>query len=89
MKAREDQDALDVIACKFLLFDADVYALIDPGSTHSYICTTTPSEKGLHAKLLSHDILVTNPIGHSVTVNKVFRDCPVRMRDREFPVDLI
>ncbi len=49
MKAREDQDAPNVIFGKFLLFDADMYALIDLGFTHSYICTTTPSEKGLHA----------------------------------------
>ncbi|XP_057984571.1 uncharacterized protein LOC131169369 [Hevea brasiliensis] len=89
MKAREDQDAHDVIVSKFLLFDADVYALIDPRSTHSYICTTTPSEKGIHAELLPHDILVTNPIGHSVTANKVYRDCSVWVHDREFPVDLI
>ncbi len=74
MKAKEDQDAPDMIVDKFLLFYVDIYALIDSGSTLSYICTTKPSEKGLHAKLLSHDILVTNPVGHSLTVNKVFRD---------------
>ena len=38
MKAREDQDALEVIAGIFSLYDIDMHALIDPGSTHSYIC---------------------------------------------------
>ena len=38
MKAREDQDALEVIAGIFSLYDIEMHALIDPGSTHSYVC---------------------------------------------------
>ena len=38
MQACEDQDALDVIAGSFSLNDIEMYALIDPGPTHSYIC---------------------------------------------------
>ena len=37
MKAREDQDALEVIAGIFSLYDIEMQALIDPGSTHSYV----------------------------------------------------
>ena len=36
-----------------------------------------------------YDILVTNPLGHSVIVNRVYRDCPIRIREYEFPKDLI
>ena len=39
MKAREDQDAPEVIAGIFSLYDIEMHALIDPSSTHSYICT--------------------------------------------------
>ena len=38
MKAREDQDAPEVIAGIFSLFYIEMHALIDPGSTHSYVC---------------------------------------------------
>ena len=38
MRAREDPDIPGVIAGTFTLFDIDLYALIDPSSTHSYIC---------------------------------------------------
>ena len=38
MKARDDQDAPDVIISIFSLYDIEMHALIDPGSTHSYIC---------------------------------------------------
>ena len=39
MKAREDQDSPEVIASIFSLYDIEMHALIDLGSTHSYICT--------------------------------------------------
>ena len=38
MKARGDQDAPEVIACIFSLFYIEMHALIDPRSTHSYVC---------------------------------------------------
>ena len=36
-----------------------------------------------------YDILVTNPLGHSVIVNRVYRDCPIKRQEYEFPGDLI
>ena len=43
MKVVEDTDAPDVIVGNFQIFDTTVHALIDLGSTHSYICTDIPS----------------------------------------------
>ena len=43
MKAVEDTDAPDVIVGNFTIFDTIVPALIDPGSTHSYVCTDIPN----------------------------------------------
>ena len=39
MKAREDQDAPEVIVSIFSFYDIEMHTLKDPGSTHSYICT--------------------------------------------------
>ena len=89
MKVVEDKDAPDVIVGKFYIFETNVYALIDPGSTHSYICIAIPSLASLPKSKIKYDILVTNPLGHSVIVNKVYRDCPIRIREYEFPGDLI
>ena len=77
MKAVEDTDAPDVIAGHFQIFDTTVHALIDPGSTHSYICTDIPTVKNLPMSGTEYDILVTNPLRHSVIVNRVYRDCPI------------
>ena len=84
MKAVEDTDPPDVIAGNFKIFDTTVYALIDPGSTHSYICTDIPNLGNLPRSETEYDILVTNPLGHSVIVNRVYRDCPIKIREYEF-----
>ena len=89
MRAREDSDMPGVIAGTFTLFDIDLYALIDPGSTHSYICIEQKSEKFPSVELLAYDLLVTSPLGHSVRVNRVYKNCPLMVHGRELSVDLI
>ena len=87
MKAIEDTDALDVVVGNFHIFETIVHALIDPGSTHSYVCTSIPSSGSLPKCETGYDTLVTNPLGHSVIVNRVYRDCPIRIREYEFSRD--
>ena len=89
MKAVENKDAPDVIVGNFNIFETIVHALIDPRSTHSYVCTSIPSLGSFPKSETGYDILVTNPLGHSVIVNRVYRDCPIRIREYEFPRDLI
>ena len=89
MRAREDPDIPGVIAGIFTLFDSNLYALIDPGSTHSYICMEQMSEKLPSVELLAYDLFVTSPLGHSVRVNRVYKNCPLMVHGREFSADLI
>ena len=89
MKAVEDTDGPDVIIGNFTIFDTIVHPLIDQGSTHSFVCTDIPNLGNLPRSEIEYDISVTNPLGHSVIVNKVYRDCPIRIREYEFLGDLI
>ena len=89
MRAREDQDALGVIVGNFTLYYTDMHALIDPGSTHSYVCIKQLSDKLPSVEPLAYDMHVTSPLGHSVRVNRVYKSCPLMVHDREFSVDLI
>ena len=89
MKEVKDTDAPDVIVGNFTIFDTIVHALIDPGSTHSYVCTDIPNLGNLPRSETEYDILVTNPLGHSVTVNKVYRDCLIRIREYKYLGDSI
>ena len=63
MKAVEDTDAPDVIIGNFTIFDTIVHALIDPGSTHSYVCTDIPNLGNLPRSETEYDILVMNRSG--------------------------
>ena len=38
---------------------------------------------------LSYDMHVTSHLGHSVNVNRVYKNCPIIIHDREFFADLI
>ena len=89
MRAREDQDAPGVIVGNFTLYDNKMHALVDPGSTHSYICIEQLSDKFPLVEPLAYDMHVTSPLGHSVKVNQVYENCPLMVHDREFLVDLI
>ena len=89
MKTIEDKDAPDVIVGNFNIFHTILHALINPGLTHSYVCTSIPSLGSLSKSETEHDILVTNPIGHNVVVNGVYIDCPIIIREYEFMGNLI
>ena len=58
MQAHEDQDAPDVIAGIFSLYDIEMYALIDPGPTHSYICIEDVSDRMPSVEQLLYIMLV-------------------------------
>ena len=89
MKAREDQDALEVIAGIFSLYDIEMHALIDPGYTHSYVCMEHVFDKVPAMEKLAYDVHVTSHLGHNVSVNIVYRNCPIVIQAREFLADLI
>ena len=69
MKPREDQDSSKVIAGIFSLYDIEMHALIDPSSTHLYICTEQVFDRMPSLEQLPYDMLLTSPLGHSVRVN--------------------
>ena len=66
-----------------------MYALIDPGSTHSYVCIEHVFDKILAVERLAYDMHVTSPLGHSVSVNNIYRNCPIVIQARELLADLI
>ena len=89
IRVREDQDALEVIAGIFSLYDIEKHALIDLGSTHSYICIEHVFDKIPVVEKLAYDMHVTSLLGHSVSVNSVHRNFPIVIQAREFLTDLI
>lgn len=73
----------------FSIFDVKVYAVIDPGLTHSYICTTLALDKKLLVESTKIEVKVTNLLGQYVLVNKVCKNCPLKIQDCNVPADLM
>ena len=76
MKARGDQDAPEVIVGIISLYGIEIHALIDLGSTHSYVCIEHVLDKMAIVEQLS-----SSPLGHSVNVNRVYKNCPINILD--------
>lgn len=87
--AREDAIAPNVIAGTLSPFNYNVYAMINPGSIHSYICTTLVLNKNILIDSTEFIVKVTNSLGEHVLVNKVCRNCPLKIQDCDFPIDLM
>ncbi|KAA3471891.1 DNA/RNA polymerases superfamily protein [Gossypium australe] len=75
IRAHEEASSPDVITDTFSLYDTNVIALIDPGSAHSYICMNLVSKKSLHVESTEFVIEVSNRLGKSVLVDKIFVNC--------------
>ncbi|KAA3483459.1 integrase [Gossypium australe] len=89
IRALEDASSPDVITGTFSLYDTNVIALIDPGSTHSYVCMHLVSSKSLLVEFTEFVIKVSNPLGKYVLVDKVCRNCPLIIRGHYFPAALM
>ncbi|KAA3474332.1 DNA/RNA polymerases superfamily protein [Gossypium australe] len=89
IRAREEASSPEVITGTFSLHDIKVIALIDPGSTHSYICMKLVSSTSMPVESTEFVIKVSNPLGQSVLVDKVCKDCPLMIRGRYFKANLM
>ncbi|KAA3487759.1 Transposon Ty3-G Gag-Pol polyprotein [Gossypium australe] len=88
-RRREDGDAPDVITSTFFIFDEPFTALIDIGSTHSYVASAVSGTLGIESDVASREMTVISPLGQSVVVNQLFRNVPLEMQGIVFPVDLM
>ncbi|KAA3484817.1 DNA/RNA polymerases superfamily protein [Gossypium australe] len=88
-RRREEGDAPDVITGTFLIFGLPFTALIDIGSTHSYIASTMSGTLNIQSEISSREMTMISPLGQSVVVNKLFRSLPLELQGIVFPADLM
>ncbi|KAA3466744.1 DNA/RNA polymerases superfamily protein [Gossypium australe] len=87
--AREELTSPDVITGTFSLYNTNIVALIDPGSTHSYVCMKLVAGKSLLVEFIEFVIKVSNPLGKHVLVDRVCKNCPLMIRGHCFLADLM
>ncbi|KAA3459053.1 DNA/RNA polymerases superfamily protein [Gossypium australe] len=88
-RRRVEGDAPDVITGTFLIFGVPYNALIDVGSTHSYVASSIVETMNLDPEITSRKMNVISPLGHSVEVSKLYRDVPLELQGVMFLADLM
>ena len=82
-------DSSNVIGGIISIASMRARALIDPGSSHSYVSMHFASQ--LHASIesLSYVLEVSTPMGECLVTDEVLRACDVLICDRVLPADLV
>ncbi|KAK8616629.1 hypothetical protein V6N13_116599 [Hibiscus sabdariffa] len=88
VRGREDEESPNVIAGTVELNSHPAYALIDSGSTHSFVCATILGKLNKKPEVVKTSLVVSNPLGKNMPINLICKDCPVTNRGIPFPIDL-
>ena len=88
-RRREEGDAPDVITGTFFIYGVPYTALIDVGSTHSYVAYNISGALGVHFEETVCGVSVISPLGHSVKVEKLIKEVPLEIQGGVFCGDLM
>jgi hypothetical protein len=66
-----------------------VYALLDPGATHSFVSTKFIHKLNMSKCILQKGLTVSTPLGERVDINEKYRGCNVQIGGQNLQVDLI
>ena len=87
---RQDAEASnDVITGIISICGRDAYALIDPGSTYSYVSPGFAPCLGRDLVFLDDPFMVATPVGSSICVDRGYRQCMISICGVESLVDLM
>ena len=90
LKDREEQEkSANVVTSTLHVFSFLVYALLDPGSTLSFVTPLVAIKFDLLPEILHEPFLVSTPIGDDIISKKVYKECPINILDRVTHADLI
>ena len=79
----------DIVTDMLKIFDFDVYALIDPGATLSFVTPFVAKKFHIEPELLCESYKVSTPIAVSIVARKVYSNCPICILHKILPCDLV
>ena len=78
----------DVVTGTFQIHTLFARALIDPGSTHSFVSISFTGLLGMHISTMNFDLILA-PMGDSIVTRRRVKNCPVMIGYLEMPIDLV
>ena len=90
LQGRKDQkDSPDVVTGTLRVFDLNVYALLDPGGTLSFVTPYIAVQFSVSPETLLEPISVSTPVGDPVIARWVYRNFPVTVSQKVTSADLV
>ncbi|XP_070013170.1 uncharacterized protein [Nicotiana sylvestris] len=90
LASRQDQESSpDVVKGMLTICSHDVYALIDLGSTLSYITPFVAWKFGIVPEILSDPFVVSIPTRKSILARRIYQGCTVSVCGRQTSADLV
>ncbi|CAN4076703.1 unnamed protein product [Withania somnifera] len=86
---RDLETSPDVVTGTLSIFSHNVYTLIDPGSTLSYVTPLVLWEVQKNTELLHRPLEVATPTGESIIARRIYHDCIVTICGRDTLADPI
>ena len=78
-----------MVTSMFKLFSLDLYALIDPDTTLSFVTPLIAKRFKILPDILHELILVSTSVGESVVAKRVYQNCPISFPNRVSNVYLV
>ncbi|XP_070032435.1 uncharacterized protein [Nicotiana tomentosiformis] len=88
-RRRESEASPNVVAGILTAQSHDVYALIDPSSTLSYVTPYVAMEFGIEPEQLYQSFSVSKQVSESILAVRVYRDCFATLHGRDTMDNLI
>ncbi|XP_069150509.1 uncharacterized protein [Solanum lycopersicum] len=90
LKGREEQEkSADVVTGMLQVFSTSVYALLDPGSTLSFVTPLLALTFEILPEILHDPIVVSTPLGENVRTDRVYKNCPIVVSGKAMCANLI
>ena len=90
LKGKEEQEkSPDMVTSMLQVFSTSVYALLDLGSTLSFVTPLLALTFEVLPEVLHDPIVVSTPLGENVKADRVYQNCPIVVSGRAMCANLI
>ncbi|XP_047261542.1 uncharacterized protein LOC124895138, partial [Capsicum annuum] len=87
--ARQDIEESNVVVIGIITINShEVYSLIDPGSTYSYVSPSLDLFLERRIETLVVPYIIMTPMGETLSADRVYRDCVTSVQGKDTKVDL-
>ncbi|WMV32686.1 hypothetical protein MTR67_026071 [Solanum verrucosum] len=85
----EQENSSNIVTSMIKVFAFDVYALLDPGESLSFVTPYIANKFEVFPKRLFEPFCVSTYVGESILAERVYRDCPVSVNQKSTMADLV